>query len=183
MSSLQPLEVLRRFLADELLDVDRIDLLQIVRRLHAAQLALEPPPSGWFSSISFIASLHRDVVLAAEVVALAELWVRPSWSSVHRELGHLGLQPLVLHEQARHHLLELAALSRRHAIEERLHLPGLTPELLEQLIEALDAGEVLTPLLLERVEVGLVALGALPQHLVEVTHHLAHPLGPSGPMF
>src|SRR5262247_2560809 len=33
---LQPLEILRRLLAQELLDLDRIDLLQIVRRLHAA---------------------------------------------------------------------------------------------------------------------------------------------------
>src|SRR5437660_5077172 len=38
---LQPLEVLRRLLAEQLLDVDRIDLVQIVRRLDAAQLALE----------------------------------------------------------------------------------------------------------------------------------------------
>ena len=75
-----------------------------------------------------------------------------------------------------HHLLELVALSGRHAVEQRLHLADLSPDLLEQLVEALDAGEVLTPLLLERVEVGLVALGALPQHLVEVAHHLAHAL-------
>ncbi len=93
---------------------------------------------------------------------------------MHGELGHLGLEPLVLHEQARHHLLQLAALPGRHAVEHRLELPGLAAELLEQLVEALDPGEILAPLLLERVEVGLVALGALPQHLVEVAHHLAH---------
>src|SRR5437762_8073020 len=41
--------------------------------------------------------------------------------------------------------------------------------------EALRAGEVVAPLLLELLEVGLVAFRALAQHAVEVLQHLAHP--------
>src|SRR5207302_4818875 len=63
----QPLEVLRRFLAEELLDVDGIDLLQVVRRLDAAQLALE-----LLHLLELVHQLyrlaHRHVVVAPEVV-------------------------------------------------------------------------------------------------------------------
>src|SRR5439155_1658878 len=118
----------------------------------------------------------RQLVVAAEVVAAAQLLRDAELVEVHRELGHVGAEPRVLHEQARHHLLELAALLGRHALHERLHARRLPRDLVEQLVEALDAREVLPPLLLERVEVGLVAFRALAQHAVDVAQHLAHPL-------
>ncbi len=172
---LQPLEVAGRFLAEQPLDLGRIDLLEVVRRLGATELALE-----LLHLLHLVHQLHGlahgHFVVAAEVVAAAQLLGDAELVEVHRELGHLGLEPLVLHEQARHHLLELATLLGRHALHERLHARCLPRDLVEQLVEALDAREVLPPLLLEGVEVGLVALRALAHHAVDVAEHLAHPL-------
>jgi hypothetical protein len=80
-----------------------------------------------------------------------------------------------LAEQRLHHVLELAPLPGRHAVEQRLHLRRLLPELLEELVEAFHAGEILAPLVLEGLEVRLAPLRPLAQHLVEVAEHLAHP--------
>jgi hypothetical protein len=80
---------------------------------------------------------------------------------VHGQLGHLRLEPFVLREERLHHVLELAPLPRRHAVEQRLHLRRLLPELLEELVEAFRSGEALAPLVLEGLEVGLSALRPL----------------------
>ena len=171
----QPLEIAGGLLAEQPLDLGGVDLLEVVGRLGAAELALE-----LLHLLHLVHQLHglahRQLVVAAEVVAAAQLLGDAELVEVHRELGHLGLEPLVLHEQARHHLLELAALLGRHALHERLHARRLPRDLVEQLVEALDVREVLPPLLLERVEVGLVAFRALAQHAVDVAQHLAHPL-------
>ena len=71
--------------------------------------------------------------------------------------------------------LELLALLGRQLSMQRLHLRHLPAHLLDELIEAFDAREAVAPLLLEGLEVRLLALGLLAQHAVEVLHHLRMP--------
>ena len=106
--------------------------------------------------------LEAHVLVAAERIALRHLVHRQEIAEVHGELAHLRFEPLVAHHQRAHHLVELLALAGRQALHERLHLRHLPAHLLEQVVEALGIGEPIAPLLLELLEVRLVALGALP---------------------
>ena len=152
-----------------------IDLLDARGILRLAQLALQ-----LLHLRQLVHELHglaeRERIVALEVVATAHLVERHELIEVHRQLRERRVEPLVLGEERLHHLLELAALPGREALHQRLHLGHLLAHLLEELIQALDAGEALSPLVLERLEVGLVALGAVAQHAVEVLDHLAHAL-------
>ncbi len=170
----QALEVAGRLLAQELLDLLRVDLLEVVGIAHLLDLPLELVELAELVH-QLHGLLHREVVVAAEVVALA-VGRRHELAQVHAELAQLGLEPLVLHEERLHHVLELAALAGRHAREQRLHLAGLLGDLLHELVEVLGAREVVAPLLLEGVEVRLAPLRAVLEHAVEVAHHLPHPL-------
>src|SRR5438309_296684 len=116
---------------------------------------------------------ERQLLVAAELVAAAQLVERQEVLEVPGELGQRGFEALVLHEERAHQLLKLSSLAWRHALEERLHLRHLPAELREQIVEALGAGEELTPLVFESLEVGLLALRPLAEHPVQVLEHLA----------
>src|SRR5256712_7502659 len=151
------LEVPHGLLAQELGDLRGVDLLEVGGALRAAQLALE-----LVHPLELLHELHRlterHLFVATELVAAAQLVERQELLEVAGELGQRGFETLVLHEERAHHVLKLSALAGRHALEERLHLRDPATELSEQLVEALGAGEELAPLVLERLEVGLLAL-------------------------
>jgi len=165
-SSFSPLEVLRRLFTQELLDGRWIDLLQIVGRLTRRSWR-SSSLICWSSSISFHRLAHRQIVVAAKVVAAAEFLVRPSWS---RCMASWAIS--ASSRSSFMNRLDIISCSwrrcRRHAVEERLELPGLAARAARAARRGSRPRGILAPLLLERVEVGLVALGALPQHLVEV---------------
>jgi hypothetical protein len=78
-------------------------------------------------------------------------------------------------------LFELAALLRREALEQRLHLGRLARDLLEELVQALNAGEHLAPAVHESLDVGLPAGGLLSEHAIQITEHLPKPVRSLGP--
>ncbi len=170
----QALEVALGLLAQELLDLLGVDLLEVVGVAHLLDLPLEVVELP-----ELVHQLHRllhgELVVAAEVVA-APVGGRHDLGEVHAQLPQLGLEPLVLHEERLHHVLELAALAGRHAREHRLHLAALLGDLLHQLVQVLRPREVVAPLLLEGVEVRLATLRAVLEHAVEIAQHLPHPL-------
>src|SRR6266487_1117216 len=71
-----------------------------------------------------------------------------------------------------HEILQFLALLRREILHNALHRRLLHLHLLDQIVQRVHAWEVLAVLLHEGVEVGLAALLALAQHLIEVTDHL-----------
>ena len=171
----QSLEVLARLLAEQPLHALGIHVLELLQRADAPHLALEV--------VQLLQLLHephglleRDLLVAAKRIALDQLVERQEIVQVHAELAHGRLEPLVAHHQLAHHLVELLALLGREALHERLHGRHLPADLLDELIEALDTGEAIAPLLLERLEVGLFAVGPLRQHAVQVLEHLAQAL-------
>ena len=76
---------------------------------------------------------------------------------------------------ASHRLEQLAALLRRHAVQQRLHLAHLLGHHLHQLVEALGwvGAEHLPPAVHEPLEVRLHARELVPHHVVHVPQHLA----------
>ena len=77
-----------------------------------------------------------------------------------------------------------ASSSRRcsggEALQERLELRGLPRQLVEELVEALDAREHLAPAVHEALDVGLAARGLLSEEPVEVAHHVPETVRPLG---
>src|SRR5262249_42529299 len=171
----QALEVLPRLLAEQPLHPLGIHVLELLQRANAPHLALEV--------VQLLQLLHephglleRDLLVAAERIALDQLVERQEIVQVHTELAHGRLEPLVAHHELAHHLVELLALLGRQALHERLHGRHLPADLLDELIEAVHPREAIAPLLLERLEVGLFAVGPLRQHAVQVLEHLAQAL-------
>src|SRR5215470_17977035 len=78
-------------------------------------------------------------------------------------------------------LLELSALLWREALEERLHLRRLPRDLLEELIETLDAREHLAPAIHESLDVGLSARGLLAEQAIQIAAHLLEAIRSLGP--
>ncbi|MEJ7653647.1 MAG: hypothetical protein WKH64_10065, partial [Chloroflexia bacterium] len=67
----------------------------------------------------------------------------------------------------------------RHTIEQTLHLCALTLEVFDQVVERLDTGREVVPVLVHELlesVVGVDPLHPLVEQLVEVAHHLAHTL-------
>jgi hypothetical protein len=100
----EALQVLRGLLAEELLDIRGIDLLEARRILRLSKLALELLHLG-----QLVHELHglaqRERVVALEVVAPAHLVERHELVEVHGELRQGRVQALVLGEERLHHLL------------------------------------------------------------------------------
>ena len=119
-------------------------------------------------------------LVAGEVLRLLPRQVRERVLQVARELVDLPAQVHVFEQRLRQRL-QLRALFGAHRVEQLLHLRHRLRHLLEQLVEALRlAGEELAVALHEAVEVGLLALFALLEHLVELVHHVLHGLHPLG---
>src|SRR5260221_1659880 len=89
-----------------------------------------------------------------------------------RQLVHRGLEARIV-ERGAEELLELLAHRAGHAVPERPHRGHPHRELLEQIVPVLRVAGELGVLPLERLEVGIAALGALLQRAVEVADHLA----------
>src|SRR5207248_8611045 len=90
----------------------RIDPLEVPRVLDRAELALE-----LVQLLELVHEAHRlaqaELLVAPEVVAPAHLVERQELAQAHRELAHLGLEPLGLREEGAPRLAELAPLACR----------------------------------------------------------------------
>src|SRR5262249_29626802 len=86
------------------------------------------------------------------------------------------LRQRVLHPGiVEHRLLELfqlAALLGRQAFHDRLHLRRLPRDLLQELVETLDAREHLSPAIHEALDVRLATRRLLTEQAVQITEHL-----------
>ena len=87
---LEPLQILGRLGAQQLLDALGIDVLEIFQGAHAADLALE--------LVELLHLLHethrllqRDLLVALEGIALGHLVERQELAQVHGQLAHLRL--------------------------------------------------------------------------------------------
>ena len=66
------------------------------------------------------------------------------------------------------------SLLRRKVIHDTLHCCHLLLHLLDEIIQRIDTGEILTVLLHECVEIRFFPFLSLAQHFVQVTNHFAH---------
>ena len=136
--------------------LERVDVAELVE--HAAHLA------------------ERHRLVAAERHALAPAHLRERVAQVLAELVDLPPQIHVVEQRVRE-LLELRALLGRHRVEHLLHLRHRARHLLEQLVERLRVvGEEVAVAIHEPFEVGLLALLALLEHVVQLGEHVLHPL-------
>ncbi len=131
-------------------------LLERVERLEVGHLGERPLEPQW--------------LVAAEPVALAE---STGQQLVHRrgQLGEVPAQPVVP-EQGIHRVLELGPLLGRHGLEERLERGHPLGELLDDVVQALGAGEERAVLGHELRDVRIPAGDPFLEELVEVADHL-----------
>ena len=167
----QLVERLARLRAEQLLRQRAVDV--VGAEAAALELRLEP--------VHLLQALHQphrlahaQRVLAEERVALGQLRGRHHRLHEPGQPRELEAQRVVLQQRV-HHLTQLLARLWAQALQQRLHLRHLPLQVLEQLVEAVDAGrEHVAELLHEAVEVGRPAFHAVLEHLVQRAHHVAH---------
>ena len=169
------LERLRRLIAEQLASPIDVDLGECTGVGGASQEVVE-----LIDIAEFAHHVHRlghiERVEAVEVVRLTPTHLRELVTEIVRQLLHLELEVHVLHELVAE-VLELLSLLGRHGVE---HLLGLRHPLghdLKQLVEGLRVLREEIPVALhESVEVGLLTVGPLLEHPVELRHHVLQAL-------
>ena len=117
---------------------------------------------------------HR--LVAREGIRLAEALVGPQRLEIACQARHVPAQPVVA-QQVVHHLLQLGAHLRAHAVEHRCHLARLSTHVVDELVDVLDTRREIPAMLGHELAEVLWRVGrggVLLEQLVEVLDHFAH---------
>ena len=167
---IERVEVADRLVAQQVAHLVAVDVGEIARTLDVGEGVLhavhrrEPFDLGQ-------GAFESERLVAAERDALTKA-AGQEQVQVRRELGEVDQQPVVAQERL-HHRFELGPLLRRHRPQEGLHRGHARGELVDDVVEALGAGEEAAVLRQELADVRVAAADPLPDELVEVADHLA----------